>query len=103
MPWLLAIVVTSTPAERRASKAVGGARKLNAFGTGVPRAVTAVSRLTMARSAAERTGLIGPTAVAGSSASRAAVIWWNVVSPANAMVTDWGCGRPVGEGVAAAG
>ena len=55
MPWLLARVTASTPAARRASKALSGARNVYCLGAGVPRRVTAVSRLTMARSASART------------------------------------------------
>src|SRR3954454_7369484 len=55
MPWLLARVTASTPADRRASKAVSGARKVYCLGAGVPRRVTAVSRFTIPRSAAART------------------------------------------------
>ena len=57
------MVVTSTPAARSAGNAAGGARKTYVFGWGDPRSVIAVSRLTMATSAAASTALIGPTAL----------------------------------------
>ncbi len=69
--WLLAMVTTSTPPALSAWKAVAGDRKVNSFGCGAPRVVTAVSRLTTPRSAAARTEASGPMAVPGS-ASRAA-------------------------------
>src|SRR5262249_48621050 len=53
-----------------ASNAVGFVRKWNVFGCGVPRSVTAVSRLSVVTSAADSSGVIdGPNAVAGSDSS----------------------------------
>jgi hypothetical protein len=80
------MVTTSTPAAARAENAVIGARKWYCFGWGVPRSVIAVSRLTMVRSAACSTGLIGPNAVVGwfSSGAVRPVKW---TSPAKASVS----------------
>src|SRR3954454_5790179 len=61
MPWLFATVTASTPARRRTPKAAAGARKVNSFGWAVPRSVTAVSRLTTARSARRRMPKADPT------------------------------------------
>src|SRR5512135_1509227 len=85
MPWLLAIVVTSTPAARSAWKAVGGARKVKLFGSGVPRVVIAVSRLTIARSALDSTEATGPRAVSRSAAKRVPSMPSKCVSPPKAM------------------
>src|SRR4051812_16556739 len=60
MPWLLARVTASTPADFRALKAPSAARKVYCLGAGVPRRVTAVSRFTTARSAFARTLPAGP-------------------------------------------
>src|SRR4051812_48112563 len=83
------MVTTSTPAALTASKADAGARKWYCFGSGRPRSVTAVSRLTIATSAADRVDVIGPKAVAGF-VSRAAVRSVKCTSPANARVTSGG-------------
>src|SRR5689334_11744258 len=92
--WLLPIVTTSTPAALTASKADAGARKWNCFGSGRPRSVTAVSRLTIAMSADDSVEAIGPNAVAGL-VSRFAVRSVKCTSPANARVTS---GGPDGDG-----
>src|SRR5262245_25657038 len=73
------------PAARIASSAVGTARKWYVFGSGVPRVVIAVSRLTIVRSVLESTDAIGPNAVAGFL-SRSAVRSMKWTSPANANV-----------------
>src|SRR6266542_2042215 len=65
IPWLLAIVATSTPAASSARKALAGARKVKLLLCAVPRVVIAVSRLTMARSARRSTDAIGPKVVSG--------------------------------------
>src|SRR4051812_25648996 len=70
IPWLLAIVVTSTPPDASAVNADAGARNVNSLGWGVPRSVIAVSRLTIAMSADSRTGAIGASTVAGFAASK---------------------------------
>src|SRR5436305_13657591 len=90
------MVTASTPAARTASKAVTGARKWNCFGSGVPRSVIAVSRLTMVKSASDRVAAIGPNAVAGcaSSPDVRPVKW---TSPAKARVS--GPGPPDGDTV----
>src|SRR3954471_6629338 len=76
---------TSMPAAFNALKALAGARKLNSFGSLVPRVVIAVSRLTIVKSALASAGMAGPSAVRGE-ARRAASWAWKCVSPANAMV-----------------
>jgi len=86
-PWLLAIDTASTPAARRASSATAGVRKLYFFGTGVPRSVIAVSRLTIARSAALSVGAIGARTAAGSFSSFDRRWPSNITSPPNASVT----------------
>ena len=58
MPWLFAIDATSTPPAASAEKALAGARNTNSFAAAVPPFVTAVSRLTTARSARRRIGPI---------------------------------------------
>src|SRR3954453_11269524 len=88
------------PAAFRAVYAVAGARKWYSFGSGVPRSVTALSRFTTARSAPDRTGAIGPIAVAGSRSS-AAVRPVKCTSPAKANVRSTGAGD--GEAGGAAG
>src|SRR5919107_1956905 len=72
-PWLLAMVATSTPADLRAVRADGGARKGKSLGAGVPRSVMAVSRFTTARSARPSTPATGPKVVAGFAARPGAV------------------------------
>src|SRR6266536_691167 len=72
MPWLLAMVATSTPAPLSARNAVGEARKVKSLLCGVPRVAIAVSRFTIARSARRSTAATGPKAVAGSRACRSA-------------------------------
>src|SRR5688572_8267422 len=89
------------PAARTAAYAEAGARKWNSFGSGVPRVVTAVSRLTTARSAADSTLATGPNAVAGSL-SRAAVRPVKCTSPPNARVSSTGAGGD-GDAVGGAG
>src|SRR3954466_3660605 len=89
------MVTASTPAARTASKAVTGARKWYCLGSSVPRSVIAVSRLTIAKSADDRTAEIGPNAVAGFASSGAVrpVKW---TSPAKASVSG-----PAGRGAGA--
>ena len=60
---------------------------MNSFGSGVPRCVIAVSRLTIAMSARERTGAIGASTPAGFAANRAASGPSKWTSPPNANVT----------------
>ncbi len=86
MPWLLASVTTSTPADRKAPKAEAGARKLNSLGAAVPRSVTAVSRFTMVTSAASGEATPDRSAV-GSSSSWLANGPAKFTSPAKAKVT----------------
>src|SRR6478672_3198702 len=85
MPWLLAIVTASTPARLRTPKAAAGARNVNSFGCAVPRSVTAVSRLTTARSARRSTPKAEPTRPPPSEAPAVPSKW---MSPAKASVTD---------------
>src|SRR2546423_8589054 len=68
-----------------ASKELVAARKWNCLGCGVPRSVTALSKLTIVRSASASSGAIGPNACGGSASSVAvrAVKW---TSPAKASV-----------------
>src|SRR6266545_1471224 len=87
MPWLLAMVATSTPAAFSAWKALAGARNVKLLLCGVPRVVIAVSRLTMARSARRSIEAIGPTAVAGLLVSRLRMTPSKWTSPPNASVT----------------
>src|SRR6266536_594954 len=87
MPWLLAMVATSTPAPLSARNAVGEARKVKSLLCGVPRVVIAVSRFTIARSARRSTAATGPKAVAGSRASRPPMTPSKWTSPPNARVT----------------
>src|SRR5690242_18054749 len=87
MPWLFATVTASIPARMRTPKAAAGARKVNSFGWAVPRSVTAVSRLTTARSAALSTPKAEPTRPPLREAPAAPSKW---TSPAKASVT----GRP---------
>src|SRR3569833_573792 len=76
---------TSMPAAFSAVNALAGARKLNSLGSFVPRFVSAVSRLTMVKSALLSAGMVGPSAVCGDL--RRAASWaWKCVSPANARV-----------------
>src|SRR4051812_47852937 len=94
MPWLLAMVATSTPALRRASYDDGGERKVKSLSCGVPRVVTAVSRFTIARSARRRYAAIGP-----NPPSARADAPTKCVSPPNAIVTGWvGIGVRDGDG-----
>src|SRR5674536_121335 len=90
MPWLLAIVATVTPPARSAGNAVAGARNRYCLAAGLPRSVTAVSRLTTARSAPASTGWIGASAVAGS-ASRGRTTPSKCTSPPKASVTAGPC------------
>src|SRR5262245_16237446 len=80
---------TSSPAATTASNATGGARKWNCFGSGVPRVVTAVSRLTIEISASSKTDDTGPNAVPGLS-SRARVRSAKCTSPPKASVIPGG-------------
>jgi hypothetical protein len=84
----LEVDTTSMPAAFTASYALGGARKWNSFGSGAPRVVTAVSRLTIARSAADRVDEIDPNAVAGSP-SRSPVRSAKCTSPATGVRRGW--------------
>src|SRR5512133_3451944 len=84
MPWLLAIVTASTPARLRTPTAAAGARNVNSFGCAVPRFVTAVSRLTTARSARRSTPNADPTGAPSSEAPAVPSKW---TSPAKASVT----------------
>src|SRR5258705_173283 len=59
------------PAALIASKATGVVRKWNSLGCAVPREVTAVSMLTIVRSASDSVDTIGPNADPGSSSSLA--------------------------------
>src|SRR5664280_1523886 len=97
MPWLLAIVATVTPLARSAENAVAGARNRYCLAAGVPRSVTAVSRLTTARSAPASTGWIGASAVAGSS-SRGRTTPSKCTSPPKASVTAGPVAPPAGLG-----
>ena len=103
MPWLLAIVTTSTPAAASASNACGGAWNVKRFGSGLPPVPIDVSRLTTVRSAEDSCGAIGAKAVAGSS--RRARSWLSKwTSPANAIVigpNGAGSGLAVGRGLVA--
>ena len=81
------MLTTSNPAARRASIALGGARKANCLLARVPPTAMAVSRLPTARSAPRITSANGPTAVAGSASSRARLVPSKFMSPANAIVT----------------
>src|SRR4051812_24030479 len=85
MPWLLAIVTASIPARLRTPKAAAGARNVNSFGWAVPRSVTAVSRLTTARSARRSTAKADPTRPPLREAPAVPSKW---TSPAKARVTD---------------
>src|SRR2546423_3039922 len=78
-----------------ASKELVAARKWNCLGCGVPRSVTALSKLTIVRSASESSGTIGPNACGGSASSVAvrSVKW---TSPAKASVMS-----PAGGGTGA--
>src|SRR6266536_4386133 len=87
MPWLLAMVATSTPADLSARKALAGARKVKLLLCGVPRVVMAVSRLTTATSARRRTDAIGPKVVSGLLVSRPRMTPSKCTSPPNAKVT----------------
>src|SRR3954462_9212956 len=92
------MVTASTPAARTASKAATGARKWYCLGSSVPRSVIAVSRLTIAKSADDRTVAIGPNAVAGLVSS-GAVRPVKCTSPANASVHGpAGSGDPTADG-----
>src|SRR5690242_4511474 len=84
MPWLFARLTASTPAWRRTVTACGGARKVNSFGWGVPRAVMAVSRFSTARSAELST----PKALPRRPDSAAADEPSKCTSPANASTAD---------------
>src|SRR5664280_2764398 len=97
MPWLLAIVATVTPPARSAGNAVAGARNRYCLAAGVPRSVTAVSRLTTARSAPASTGWIGASVVAGS-ASRGRTTPSKCTSPPKASVTAVPVAPPAGFG-----
>ncbi len=92
MPWLFARVATSIPAVCRALNADGGARKTYFLSAGVPRVVTVVSRLTIARSARPSVWAIDPNMVRGSAASRSPTLPSKCTSPPKAIVT----GVPVG-------
>jgi hypothetical protein len=96
---LFASDTRSSPAAFTASNAVAGARKWYVFGSGVPRVVTAVSRLTIDMSADWNIDDTGPNAVAGflSNARVRSVKW---TSPPNASVISGGV-VGVGLGVAA--
>src|SRR2546429_5518535 len=83
------------PAALTASKAVGTVRKWNCLGCAEPREVTALSKLTMVRSASDSSGTIGPNACAGSAISFA-VRSVKCTSPAKARVMS----PPVGAGEA---
>src|SRR2546430_7987450 len=78
-----------------ASKELVAARKWNCLGCGVPRSVTALSKLTIVRSASASSGAIGPNACGGSASSVAvrSVKW---TSPAKASVMS-----PAGGGAGA--
>src|SRR5512135_3488024 len=75
------------PADASATGALGGARNVNCLGSGVPRWVIAVSRLTIAMSARLKTGAIGARTPAGFAANFAASGPWKWTSPPNASVT----------------
>ena len=87
MLWLFASVATSTPAARIASSAVAGALKFHSFGIGVAASVIAVSRFTMAMSAADRTGAIPASRAFGSASSFSRMWVSKCTSPPNAKVT----------------
>jgi hypothetical protein len=76
---------------QRRERGRGGA-EVELLRLGLPRSVTAVSRLTMVRSAARRAVAASPNAVSGFAVSRAAVRSAKCTSPANASVI----GRRVG-------
>src|SRR5690242_20079445 len=95
MPWLLAIVATSTPAARNACSPATGARNAYCFGAGVPRSVTAVSRFTTATSALDSTGAIGPSSDPGAATARDRNEPSKWTSPPNASVTGASGGRVV--------
>src|SRR5687768_3271696 len=97
------MLTASIPAARNASSAFGEVRKWYVFGSGVPREVIAVSRLTIVRSPPARVGVIGPKAVAGSL-SRVAVRSMKCTSPAKTRLRSTGAGDGDGdvEGGAAA-
>src|SRR3954469_18895498 len=80
------MLTTSTPTALKASNTDGGARKVKDLSSALPRSVTAVSRLTIVRSAAFSRGATGASAVRGCrkrSVSRPAVC----TSPAKLNVT----------------
>src|SRR5262245_40202379 len=83
------MLATSTPADASAANARAGARNVNSFDAGVPRSVIAVSRLTTARSAADRIGAIGASIPVGLVSSCARNIFSKCTSPPNAIVTGW--------------
>src|SRR3954454_16648212 len=85
MPWLLATVTAWRPARLRTPKAAAGARNVNSFGCAVPRSVTAVSRVTTARSARQGTPKPAPGRPPLSEAPALPSKW---MSPAKASVTD---------------
>ena len=86
MPWLFAIEATSMPAACMPCRIVAGARKVNAFGAGVPRWVMAVSRFATVRSAPERSGVIGASRWAMPWAMAASARLSPLLSPAKATV-----------------
>src|SRR3954463_10317628 len=85
----------STPARSSIPKALAGARNVNSFGCGVPRSVTAVSRLTTDRSAPRST----PKALPIRPDRAAAELPSKCTSPAKASVAV----PPPVRGVRAAG
>src|SRR5438270_1637313 len=101
---------TSTPALRRAVNDAAGERKWKFLpGTGAPRSLIAVSRLTTVKSAPDSTGASGANTWSGSALTRSdssgspveaaptSVSWMstNWVSPAKANVTGCGPGAEV--------
>src|SRR5215472_16978622 len=87
------------PAAFTAWYAVGGARKWNSFGSGVPRVVTGVSRLTIAKSTLLSSLAIGPNAVSGFFSSRVSVRPSKWASPAKSSVITGGAAGVVGPGL----
>ena len=88
MPWLLAMVTTSTPAAFTASMAWAGTWNVNFLGWGLPPVPSAASRLSMVTSAADSVGAMADRTVPGEE--RSAPSWLlKLVSPAKARVTAW--------------
>ena len=86
IPWLLAMVTTSTPADSSAVSEACGVWNVKVFATGDPPVPTAVSTLTIARSALESNGVMADSSPVGF-ASAAGARFSKLASPAKAIVT----------------